>query len=354
MKLTDDIMRQDIEDIADSYDINWRSFENKTILITGASGLIGRQLVFVLLRVNQVYNYNISIIAIVHSKEKARKVFGKNLNDCKLTVIEEDICGFECINGEVDYIIHGASITSSKMFVTKPVETINTNFKGCENILKIAREKKIIRGVYLSSMEIYGINSEGYLSEKDYGYIEHMNVRSSYSESKRLCECLCNAFAKEYKTPFVIARLTQTFGPGVEYSDQRVFAQFARSILEGKDIVLFSKGETVRNYCYTKDAVKAIFILLQKGEISEAYNVANEETEISIYNMAKMLLNEFGNGKQKLKIQLEDTEKYGFNPISKTCIKCDKIKKLGWKAEVGLREAYFRMMLSMKERNNNK
>jgi dTDP-glucose 4,6-dehydratase len=197
-------------------------------------------------------------------------------------------------------------------------------------------------------MEIYGISKQDFLAEEDYGYLNHTSVRSSYSESKQLCECLCVSYHKEYDVPFKIARLTQTFGPGIEKNDNRVFAQFARSVMDKKDIVLFSKGETVRNYCYTADAVKGILIILLKGEDGQAYNIANEETEISIYDMAKMLAREYTNGAIEVKIQLEDEAKHGFNPVARTCIRCDKLHALGWRAEVGLKEAYGRMMESMK------
>ena len=156
----------------------------------------------------------------------------------------------------VDYIIHGASATSSKYFVSNPVETIYTALDGTSNILKFATEKKINGMVYLSSLEVYGTPEKDadLITENDYGYIEPLSVRSSYSEGKRMVECLCASYAHEYSVPVKIARLSQTFGPGVAYEDGRVFAEFARCALEQRDIVLHTQGHTVRSYCYTKDA----------------------------------------------------------------------------------------------------
>ena len=174
-------------------------------------------------------------------------------------------------------------MTASKAFVQKPVETIETTIWGTNNLLKFAQETGIKGMVYLSSLEVYGTTDFNLpeISEESYGYIEPLDPRSSYSEGKRMAECLCSAYFHEYGLPVKIVRLTQTFGPGVDYNDNRVFAQFARSIIEKRDIILHTKGETVRDYCYSRDAIAAIFTVLIKGEEGEAYNVANEETTIS-------------------------------------------------------------------------
>lgn len=346
----DTVIQRDVEEIAESNMIDWKQFSKATILVTGASGLIGRQLVYSFLFANSKYELNLRVIAMVHNMEKAWKIFELVLQNKSLMLVQQDINEKIEINEDIDYIIHGASITASKAFVTKPVETIHTAIFGCKNILELAKDRKIRSGVYLSSMEVYGKNEKGYLNEMDYGYLDHVAIRSSYSESKKMCECLCSSYFHEYGIPIKIVRLTQTFGPGVEKDDNRVFAQFANAIIDKKDIVLYSKGETVRNYCYTKDAILGILTVLLKGKDGEAYNVANEDTEISILEMANMVAEKMSNGYTKVVIQLEDAEKHGFNPTMKVCIQCDKLKQLGWKAEVGLEEAYIRMIQSMEQK----
>lgn len=347
IKWKDYVLRQDIEAIIQDTAIDWTKFAASTVLVTGATGLIGKQIVMSLLLADEKWNLGIKVVAAVHNHNKAEKVFSDVGSKENLMFLEWDMDNKIKFFEKIDYIIHGASITDSKSFVTKPVEVIQTSIGGCKNVLELSKEKGIKAGVFLSSMEVYGISNKTYLNETDYGYLDHTNVRSSYSESKQLCECLCVSYWEEYNVPFKIARLTQTFGPGVRKDDNRVFAQFARSILEKKDIILFSKGETTRNYCYTADAVRAILLLLLKGENGQAYNVANEETEISILDMARMLVREYSNGVSEVKIQLEDVSKHGFNPVSRTCIQCGKLRELGWEAKIGLREAYGRMMESM-------
>lgn len=345
----DYILEEDIEYIAHSPYEFWRELEGKSILITGATGLIGSQLILGLDRHNKYTQSKITIYALCRNEEKARHMFG----GCSehVHIIIQDIKRDISFAGEIDYIIHGASITDSKRFVECPVETIKTAIEGTENILELACQKKLKGIVYLSSLEVYGITDpdKKKIKEDEYGYIDPLSVRSSYSEGKRMVECLCIAYGYEYNLPVKIARLSQTFGPGVTAKDNRVFAQFARSVLENKDIILKTKGATYRNYCYTRDAILGILFVLTKGEVCEAYNIANAETGISICDMANMVAKDIANGQIKVVYDIEkDVERLGYGPTIKLVLDTDKIKKLGWRAEVDLKEAYVRMIQSMR------
>ena len=256
------------------------------------------------------------------------------------------------VDENIDYIIHGASITGSKEFVDFPVETIYTGIDGTKNVLEFAKEKKIKGMVYLSSLEVYGITDpdKKSIQEHEYGYIEQMLPRSSYSEGKRMAECLCVAYGHEYGIPVKVARLAQTFGPGVSYADNRVFAQFARCAIEENDIVLKTKGETYRNYCYVRDAITGIFCVLTHGKINEAYNIANKKTGISICDMAHMVSEKIAKNKIKVVFDLgDDLAKLGYGPTIKIALDTSKLENLGWKAEIELEEAFERMIESMKE-----
>ena len=249
----------------------------------------------------------------------------------------------------MDYIIHGASATSSKYFVDHPVETILTAIKGTRNILEYAKYAQVEGMVYLSSLEVYGTpdGTKKTISESDYGYIDPLSVRSSYSEGKRMAECLCVSYAKEYDVPVKIARLSQTFGAAVSYDDGRVFAEFARCVAEKKDIILHTQGNTVRTYCYTRDAVNAIFYILINGIKSEAYNVTNMETAVSIREMAELVCSIYPESGIKVRIEIpEDISGFGYNPEMRIILNNEKTQALGWKAEVGLADMYRRMIES--------
>lgn len=345
----DYILSQDIDYIATTEMIAWEKLKGKAILVTGATGLIGSQIVFALDRYNQLNDGEIQIYALVRNEEKANRLFGGCSEYVNIVVgdIKEEIH----IDSAVDYIIHGASVTGSKEFVDYPVETILTGMKGTDNILRFASQKNISSMVYLSSLEVYGVTDPNHVSvkENEYGYIEQLNPRSSYSEGKRMAECLCISYGKEYNVPVKIARLAQTFGPGVLYSDNRVFAQLARCAIEGSDIVLKTKGETYRNYCYIRDAIIGIFCVLLKGNSNEAYNIANKETGISICDMAALVAHDITKDKIKVVYDLgDDISKLGYGPTIKIALDTDKIEKLGWKAEVGLKDSFERMIESMR------
>ena len=346
MNFKNEIEQFDTKEIVDSQYLNWDSFKNKTILVTGATGLIGSQIVKSFLYANEIFNTNIKIVVAVRNREKAEKIFG----DVDLIYVCQDITKpLEC-SENVDFIIHTANSTSSASFVENPVETIDSILVGTKNVLEFAREKSVEALVYLSSMEIYGeipLERIEPLAEKDYGQVDFLKPRSSYQEGKRMAECLCSAYASEYNVPVKIARLAQTIGAGVDYNDNRVFAMFARNIVEKKDIVLKTKGETVRSYCYITDAVIAILNLLIKGNAGEAYNVANPETTCSIKDMAEMLCNKYENSKLVFKLE-QDNQYLG---TLKYYLDTSKIEKLGWKAEVGLEEAYQRLLVSLEMQN---
>lgn len=347
--IQDPIMQEDIEAIARN-DFLAKSLKKSSVLVTGATGLIGSQIVKTLACFNRLHNTNIKIYAMARNTKKAEHVFGDLLMRTDITLVIGDVNTPLKLEGDIDYIIHGASATSSKYFVSNPVETIQIAINGTKNILDLAKEKGVRGMVYLSSLEVYGTvdPQAGFIDENQYGYIDPLKVRSSYSEGKRMVECLCASYAAEYGVPVKIARLSQTFGAGVDYNDGRVFAEFARCIFEKRDIVLHTQGRTVRTYCYTKDAVEALMYILLKGKAGEAYNVTNMETAISIRDMAELVKQLYPEAKIEVKIEMADDEKaFGYNPEMVIKLSSKKLLDLGWKPSVNLKEMYSRMIESI-------
>lgn len=351
MRSSDDrILQEDIDLLAADIPHIWEQLEGCSVLVTGATGLIGTQIVLALLNANAEKKLGMTVYAVVRNKEKALKLF-KYADEASLKLVVQDIQSPFELEEDIDYIIHGASVTSSRDFVDYPVETIMTAINGTRNVLELAREKNVRGMVYLSSLEVYGIGDFGdsAVKEDTFGPIDCMSVRSSYSEGKKLVECLCASYASEYKVAVKVVRLCQTFGPGVVYSDNRVFAQFARSVIEGKDIVLKTDGSTERNYCYTKDAVSAILTVLVNGVVGEAYNAANKNTTVSIREMAQLLIDKYPEGGSKLVFDIaEDAAKLGYNPKVRLSLDTEKLEGLGWKASVDLPEMFERLVESMK------
>ena len=345
MWIENSIYKNDLEKIVQDRNIEWKKFQNKTILITGANGLIGSNLVNTLLYANEIFNFNCKILALVRNEEKAIERFKKQKNENLKFIISDIREKIEC-DEKIDYIIHAASQTSSKKFIEDAINTIDISISGTKNVLEFAKKNKIASMVFLSTMEVYGRPStDEKINESHATNIDTTEIRNCYPISKRMCENLCVCYDINAK----IARLTQTFGPGVDYYDERVFAQFARCAIEGKDIVLHTKGETKRSYLYIADAVRAIFTILLKGENGQAYNVANEETYCSIYEMAKLVANECSQENIDVKIEIDDDiKKFGYAP--KLCMNLDtsKIKELGWNAEFDLKNMFLNLIYFMR------
>lgn len=316
----------DYQAISNDRSIEWDDLKRKTILITGASGEIGSELVKVLLFANYERDLNIRILANIRTINGVKDRFSKFAStDGVLKIICSDVSEL-CIEEGIDFIIHGASPTASQYFVTNPVETITTIVNGTKNILDIAKYKNIQSMVFLSTMEIYGNNITSSIKEQDLGGVETMSARSSYPEAKRLAEALCFANYAEYSVPVKVARLTQTFGTHISMSDNRVYAQFLKCAKNNENIILHTKGETKRDYIYTLDAVRYLLTILTKGKNGNAYNVSNPDNFISI----KQFADKVATLGQVSKVVVDENQAQGkgYLPISRNHLNIDKIKSL--------------------------
>lgn len=328
MSHKEEIIRQDMERINSADFIDWSRLNGKTLLITGATGLIGSTIVNALLYANKKRNLNLTVLALVRSESRAKERFAEHSGDQSLKFVVGSVEELPEIDGAVDFIIHGASQTASKMMVEQPVETILTAVQGTKNLLDLAKEKNVEGMVYLSSMEMYGHPERGHkVTEDEAGALSPLNVRNSYPISKQQCEALCCAYASEYGVPVMIARLTQTFGPGVNYNDTRVFAYFGRCVAEKKDIVLKTNGETERCYLYTADAATAILTVMLNGKSGDAYNMADESTYCSIAEMAQRVAEKGG---IKVRFDLQDAAVSGYPDTIYMDLDTSKLKALGW------------------------
>ena len=325
------------------------NLEGSVFLVTGATGLLGTAIIKYLMT-----NFNnVTVYALVRNPEKANRIFSEYLCE-NLKFIVSDVENFKPENLNVDYIIHGASQTSSKAFIEQPVEIIKTAVDGTAAVLEFARVNPVKSFVFLSTMEVYGTpETDDKIYETQNTNINILSVRSCYPESKRMCENLCVSYSGKYAVPIKIVRLTQTFGEGVPYDDGRVFAEFARCAIENRDIVLKTKGETKRCYLALSDAVSAILTVMLCGENCNAYNAANEATYCSIREMAELVAEKCTGGKIKVLTEIsEDVSKLGYAPTLKMNLSTEKLRSLGWEPEIGLAETFNIMINDMKSNKN--
>lgn len=312
-----------------------------TFCITGATGLIGSTIVRCLLSLDA----DISISCPVRNVDKAIDMYGDDSE--KISFVEYDLLQYlATMDGDFDYIIHCASPTAGQYMTGHPVETYELAIESTRLILNYAKSHRVKGVVYVSSLEYYGqVFDDRLITEDMQGYIDMMSPRSSYPLGKRAAEYLCTAYAQEYGVPVKIARLTQTFGAGVSADDNRVFAQFARSVIKGEDIVLHTTGDSAKPYCYTTDCASAILYILLKGKDGEAYNVANPDTYISIKDMAEFLRDNFN---PDIDVRVELHPEMGYAPVTMLRLSADKLMGLGWKPQYDLKAMFERLIESMK------
>ena len=345
----DPVLQEDLERIADDNSIDWTLLSGKSVLVTGSTGLIGGVLVRALAAANARRGLGARIVACYRDEAKAAALFGKAAS-FGVETVRWDVRSPAVMERHVDFIVHAAAVTASRAMVERPVETITTAVDGTRNVLELARRENATV-VYLSSMEVYGAScSDDVLDEHSFGLVDPLVVRSSYPESKRLCEALCVAAASEWNLDVKIARLVQTVGAGIPPDDARVFASFVRSVLEGRDIVLRTDGSSARCYCYTADAVTGLLTVLLRGRPGEAYNIGNDATYASIREVAELLVKMAEGSGSRVVFDIPPSGQSGggcYAPKSRLHVSSAKARALGWSPKTDMAGILARLMRSM-------
>jgi nucleoside-diphosphate-sugar epimerase len=343
------IYQQDLS-IVNSLDcIPWHKLENKSLLLTGATGLIGSFLVDVLMYRNEHYCSNISIYAVSRNPETVKERFKKYLDSNLFRYVQHDVSEKLIFDFNADFIIHSAGNATPYTYVVDPVGTLKTNIYGMDNLLSYAVNTHSECVLYVSSGEVYGEGNGNDFTETYSGYVDCMNLRACYPSGKRATETLCASYSAQYDVNVVIARPCHIYGPTMTQSDNRAFAQFIRNILSKQNVVLKSKGEQYRSYCYGADCVSAILTILLKGEKSNAYNIANKKSNVTVAELAKTIAMA---GKQQVAFELPvDEEKRGYSVVTRAVLNADKLEKLGWKAQYSLKEGIERTVQILSAKN---
>ena len=317
------------------------SLAGKSVLITGAAGLICSSVVDILFRYNDTHEKPVRIYAAGRWIEEMEARFKYQVHREDFVFVKYDAARTDNqIDVYADYIIHGASNAFPGLVVKEPVETMLSNFMGMYYLLEYARTHGTKRILYISSSEVYGNKQDDKpFKENEYGFIDLLNPRNSYSVGKRAAETLCASFASEYGVESVIVRPGHIYGPTASPFDNRVSSAWAFSAARGEDIVMKSDGAQIRSYCYCLDCASAMLKVLLCGDNLGAYNISNPESIINIRRLAEILAESAGVG---LKLELpSESEKKSFNPMSNSSLESDNLMKTGWRgcftAERGLK-----------------
>lgn len=334
-----------IEDIESVLEIesDFSKFKDKSILITGATGLIGTVLVDMLLFLNKKFNLNLYLLLISRNNSKKYPECVKILNHDINFPIKTD--------RKFDFIIHAASNTHPKQYADFPVSTITTNIIGTYNLLEMCRENPKTRFVLLSSVEIYGENlseDKHPFKETEMGYLDCNTLRAGYCESKRVSESLCQAYKEQYGIEVLIPRLCRVYGPTLKKDDSKVLSQFLRNALENQDIVLKSDGNQYYSYIYSSDAAAAIIKTMLDGKNGEAYNIADSKSNIKLKDLAHLVSSK---AEKSVIFKLpETTEAKGYSKSTVALLDSEKINNLGWKPKYTIEEGVERTLIMLKSK----
>ncbi|MEK3879007.1 NAD-dependent epimerase/dehydratase family protein [Paenibacillus sp. FSL M7-0420] len=342
------VLEEDLEAILGN-NLPWQEFSGRTVLITGASGLIPSYMVDTCMALNskRLLNSPVHVLALVRNEAAARSRFARYQDNPNLEILVQDVCEPVSWPGQVDFIIHAASQASPKYYSVDPVGTLSANVTGTLNLLTLAREKQVQSMLFLSSGEIYGAVPEAFIptKEEDWGNVNPMSVRSCYAESKRMAETMCTCWHHQYCVPVKVVRPYHTYGPGMKLDDGRVFADFVGNILNRQDIVMTSEGTAIRAFCYLADATAGFFTVLLNGASGEAYNIGNPDGAASISELATTLVKLFPEYGLKV-VRTTHSGHYVPSTIDKNIPDITKAMKLGWRPSTGITAGFARTIRS--------
>lgn len=340
------IISEDINKIINSFPYE-DYLKNKTILITGANGLIAKYLTYFFLILNEQKNTNIKILALVRNLEKAKQNFQANEN---LIYINQDVCDAIEYDENVDYIFHAAGSASAIAIKTNPIGIIKANTIGTINVLEFAKTHNTKKVIFTSTREVYGrVEGIEQINEYDMGIIDPMSSRNCYPESKRIAETLFESYYNQHGINFNILRIAHTYGPTMELSDGRVMSDFIGAVVNDQNIVLNSDGTAIRSFCYVADTIEGILKVLINGESGEAYNLSNETEPHMIKDTAKILVELFP--EKNLKVTFSnpgDETKKGYVNYKIVRLNTQKLENLGWLPSTTLKEGLKRTVKSFK------
>lgn len=310
---------------------------NKSVLITGANGLVGFSLAKLLLDWNERHSLGIKVYAFCRNEKKATVKFSAySTRDDFEVVVQEDLLSPVNLSVSVDYIIHAASPSHPAAFSQSPADVFDVIVGGAKALLLYAKEAKA-RLLFVSTGEVYGENPSrmNEMSEEYFGSVNSMSPRSCYPEGKRAAETLCACFGKQYGIDVVVVRLCYVYGSSITEENSRADAQFLRNAIAREDIVMKSEGRQLRSYCYVEDAVEGLLYAMVFGKNGEAYNVSNPTSVATVREYAEELAGIAG---VAIDFQLpSEKELKGYSTASRSVLDSTKLLNLGWKPRYSLR-----------------
>jgi dTDP-glucose 4,6-dehydratase/UDP-glucuronate decarboxylase len=324
------------------------AFRGKRILVTGAAGFLGFNFLNFFSFLNSKGSIPVTVVAadnyvrghprwLLELANADPHVISKR---CDITFPWQDT------DYQFDFIIHGASIASPPVYRKFPLETLDANIVGLRHMLDLARQHGSESLLYFSTSEIYGDPPPNEIPTKETykGNVACLGPRACYDESKRVGETLSAIYAQQYQVPVKIIRPFNNYGPGLRLADGRVLPDFSRDALNDRDIVLYSDGSPTRTFCYSSDALTGYLLALLSPHNGEPFNIGTEEPEISMRDIATLLLRVAGSNRKVVQQVSKEADYLTDNP-NRRCPDLSKARSLlGYSPKVSLEEGLGRML----------
>ena len=340
------IVQQDLSEMAGS-SVAWSRFDGKTVFITGANSMLGTYTAYLFLYLKQHVGIDVRTVVLTRSLDKTRALFREVLHEDYFGIVNQDIASPISYEGHADYIFHFAGNASPYFINSDPVGIMKSNLLGTFNVMDFARRSASGCVVFASTREVYGA-TEGktLLDENSFGYLDPLDNRSCYPESKRAAETVLRSYYLQHGIRAVSVRIAHSYGPGMKTEgDGRVMADFIGDALNGRDIVLKSAGDAVRAFCYVSDAVMGLVYSALYGKGGEAYNLANETEPMPIRDVAGLICQAVP--ERGIAVRFENNaDMTGYCNYTRVALDTAKIESLGFRPSVGLREGIYRTLKS--------
>lgn len=341
-----DIVQEDMKDIYEQK-ILFDKLKSKSVLITGATGMLATYIIYFLHYLNINKESNIKIYALARNKKKVEEIFNTLIDDKNFVIVNQDVTKEILIDEKIDYILHFASSANPKSILEDPVGIIQANTLGTINVCQFAVKNNALV-FFASTREIYGkIEGKEFVKETDMGICDCIEDRACYPESKRISETICKSYNLQYKMKYQICRIAHVYGPGMNIeNDGRIMSDIISDIVNNRNIVLKSDGSAQRAFCYLSDAIRAIFFILLNGQENDVFNLSNEEEEISIKDLANLSTKLFTEKNIKVKYQTSNENTNLYTNYKRSKLDNSKLYNLGWEIKIDLKEGIRKTVLS--------
>lgn len=319
--------------------VNIDELKGKSVLITGCTGLIGSAIADMLLMLNKNSSLGVRLFLAGRDFQGIKKRFEEHIPNVDYIYVPYDCMEAVTIPNDekVDYFIHLAGVANTLKYATDPCGVLMTSINGCHNALEYAKSQSCTRVVYVSSSEVYGKNGAlNIYKEDDYCGIDILNPRACYPSAKVVCETMCASYHDQYNVNVVIVRPGHIYGPTATACDLRASSQFPRDAINTGKIVMKSDGHQRRSYCYVVDCATAILTTMLCGNSCEAYNISNQESVVSIKEMANAFAIAVNGEVVMDKASYQETK--GYSMMDDSVLDATKLYSLGWKGKFNMQK----------------